>query len=215
MNNQYEIYFYHKAHGYNSLDIFIDGQLVDNKKGKYTWRGSDGKHQIRITQVKMHQSKWYWITSPVFFLLGVLAYDLEGFDDKTPFYAVYEANILVDKDMIVKVSLKDINKHKGESKEGYEYKIKVDFPEEANIEVTKEEFVATKKERVKWFLTHAALLSVVFSFVMFIGVGVGISSLKTDGEIFVAMLSLLISAGVMVGWIFIIYKMYRYSQGKY
>jgi len=148
-------------------------------------------------------------------LFGVLAYDIEGFDDKTPFYAVYEANILIDKDMTVNVSIKDINSHKGESEEGYEYKIKVDFPEEANIEVIKEEFVATKKERVKWFLNHFVLLSVVFSFMMLIGVAVGISNLKTDGDIFFAMLSLLISAGVMEGWIFIIYKLYKHSQGKY
>jgi len=85
MDKQYEICFYYKAHGYNSLDIFIDGRLVDNKKGKYIWRGSHGTHHIRIAQVKMHQSKWYWLTSPLLFILGVLAYDIEGFDDKTLF----------------------------------------------------------------------------------------------------------------------------------
>ena len=201
MDSQYEICFYHKAHGYNPLNIFIDGQLIENKKGKYLWRGH-GTHQIRIVQVKMHQSKWYWITSPLLFILGVLAYDIEGFDDKTPYYAVYEANILVDRDMAVNVSIKDINKHKGESEEGYEYKIIVDFPEEANVEVIKEEFIATKQERIKWFLTHTVLLSVLFCFLMLIGVGVGISMLETDGDKFVAILSLLISAGVMVTWVF-------------
>jgi len=95
------------------------------------------------------------------------------------FYAIYESNILVNNDMTVNIFLKDINKHKGVSEEGYEYMIQVDLPEEAKVKVIREEFMATKKERVEWFLTHAVLLTVLCSLLVFIGVSVGISILET------------------------------------
>src|SRR5690554_5631688 len=127
-----------------------------------------GMHRIKIEQVKIFKSKGYWITAPITFILGVLAAYIQNFYDNTHLYAIYEAVMFVDDDLEITVSLTDINRHKGESEKGFEYKIIVDLSREDKIEVIKNEFTVTKKERILWFLMHFTLYSLLFGFVVFL-----------------------------------------------
>lgn len=213
MNTQYEILYFIKTCGSETLSIFVDGKPIYKQNSKYSWSGNSGKHRIRIEQVKMFKAKWYWVSAPLMFLLGIFGGDIV-FDGKTPFYALYEVNIFVYKNMEVNVNLLDIERYRYE-KQGFNYKIEVNFPREVTIEVLRDEFTATKKERIKWFLLHTVLFSLLFGFIIFVGIRVGISSLKIGVGISGAIFSWFLSAMCIIGWIYLIYKLYRYSNTKY
>lgn len=214
MNEKYEICFYTEAHSTERLNIFIDNNPIHNKGEKYIWKGCGGKHRLRVEQVKMFKSKWYLVSAPAMFLLSMLAYEAE-FDGKTPFYAVYEADIIVDKSMNIKVSLSDINKYRDVSEQGIEYKIEVNFPKETTVNVIEDKIFATKKERTAWFLMHSILFSLLFGFMIFVAIGVGFSSLNVGVGISGAIFSWILAAILISGWIFMMWKLYKHSKGEY
>jgi hypothetical protein len=211
---QHEIRFYIKTPESKTLSIFVDGKLLYKQNGKYTWNCNDGNHRLRIEQDKMFKFKWFWVYAPLMFLMGIISGDFET-DGKTPFYAIYDADIFIDKNMEVNVVLIDTYRYTDVSKQALEYKIKVIFLEEVNINIVKDEFSATKKERIKWFLMNSSLISLIVGFIVFVGIGAGISSLRIGVGISGAILSWIISSVFIGIWIFFIYKLYRHSNGRY
>jgi hypothetical protein len=211
---QHEIRFYIKTPESKTLSIFVDGKLLCKQNGKYIWSCNEGNHRLRIEQDKMFKFKWFWLYAPLMFLMGIISGDFET-DGKTPFYAVYDADISIDKNMEVNVVLSDIYRYTDASKQNLEYKINVILLKEVNINILNDEFTATKKERIKWFFMNTALISLLIGFIVFVGIGAGISSLSIGVGISGAIFSWLISAIFIGVWIFFIYKLYRHSNGNY
>lgn len=214
MNMQYEIRFYIKTPYSKTVSIFVDEQPLHKQNGKYIWSCDGANHKLRIEQDRIFKSKWYWVSAPLIFLMGIISYDAQT-DGKTPFYAVYEANIFIDKNMEGNITLFDIYRYTDVSKQDWEYKIKVEFSKEVNLIVVKDEFLATKKQRVSWFVMNAVLHSLLIGFVVFICISLGIKSLSAGGSIGDNIFLWLISAILILLWIFITYKIYRHSKGEY
>ena len=214
MNMQYDIRFYIKTPYSKTVSIFVDGKPLHKLNGKYIWSCNGGNHKLRIEQDRMFQSKWYWVYAPLIFLMGMISYDAQT-DGKTPFYAVYEADIFIDKNMEGNITLFDTYRYTDVSKQDLEYKIKVDFSEEVNIKVVNDEFSATKKQRISWFVMNTVLHSLLIGFVLFICIGVGIRSISAGDSIGDNIFIWFISAVLIGVWIFIVYKIYRHSKGKY
>ena len=214
MNIQYEIRFYIKTPESKKLSIFVDGKPLNKQNGKYIWTCNGGQHKLKVEEDKMFKSKWFWIYAPLVFLMGIIAGDFET-DGKTPFYAVYEADVFIDNNEEVNISLFDTYRYTDVSKQDLEYKIKVNFPKEVKLKVINDKFSATKKEQVKWFLMNTFLISLLIGFIVVVGIGAGISSLTIGLGLSGAIFLWLISAIFIIVWIIFIYKLYRHSKGKY
>jgi len=214
VNIQYEIRFYIKTPESKTLSIIVDGKHLNKHNGKYIWTCNGGKHRLRIEQDKMFKSKWFWIVAPLVFLMGIIAGDFET-DGKTAFYAVYEADVFIDKNVEVNISLFDTYRYTDVSKQDLEYKIKVNFLKEVNFNIVNDKFSATKKEKVKWFLMNTFLISLLIGLTVVVGIGTGISSLTIGFGLSGAIFSWSISAIFIVIWIFFIYKLYRHSKGEF
>ena len=214
MNIQYEIRFYIKTPESQTLSIFVDGKNLNKHNDKYIWTCNAGKHRLRIEEDKMFKSKWFWVYAPLIFLMGIITGDFET-DGKTPFYAVYEADIFIDKNVEVNISLFDTYRYTDVSKQALEYKIKVNFSEEVNFNIVNDKFSATKKEQVKWFLMNTFLISLLIGLIVVIGIGAGFSSLTIGFGLIGAIFSWFISGIFIVVWIFLIYKFYKNSKGEF
>lgn len=211
MNLQHKICLCTKTTNFEKLNFFVDNIPIRVNNSEYIWLGDTGKHTIRIEQYKIIKSKYYHILCPIYFFLSLFSGDSE-FDGKTPFYAVYEAEISVDKDIEIHVELYDVNRNIKKSKQGFCYKVDVDFPKETEAIVIKNEFTATPQEKKRWFVYYAALWTIVFTFSICIFILAGINSLKKGigilGTIFCGFLSCL----SIVGWISFIYRYYKWSN---
>jgi hypothetical protein len=214
VNIQYEIRFYIKTPESKTLTILVDGKLLNKHKGKYIWTCNGGNHRLRIEQDKMFKYKWFWIYAPLIFLMGIIGGDFET-DGKTPFYAAYEADVFIDKNLEVNISLFDTYRYTDVSKQDLEYKIKVNFSEEVNFNIVNDKFSVTKKEQVKWFLMNTFLISLLIGLIVFVGIGAGFSSLTIGAGLSGAIFSWFISAIFIVIWIFFVYKLYRNSKGEF
>jgi hypothetical protein len=211
---QYEIRFYFKTPESKTLTILVDGKHLNKQNGKYIWTCNGGKHRLRIEEDKMFKCKCFWIHAPLVFLMGIIAGDFET-DGKTPFYAVYEADVFIDKNLEVSISLFDTYKYTDLSKQALEYKIKVNFLEKVKFNIVNDKFSATKKEQVKWFLMNTFLISLLIGLIVVIGIGAGFSSLTIGVGLSGAIFSWFISGIFIVVWIFLIYKLYRHSKGEF
>ncbi len=138
---QVEVSFYVKTCDLETLNIFIDDSPVYGEKDRYIWHGSNGTHKIRIEQVKMFRSKWFWIVAPLIFII----FEGDAVDGRTPFYAVYEAEIDIETNITVNVNLVDINSYLDRSKQGFKYRLEVYFPQGTDFKLMKNEFTATQK----------------------------------------------------------------------
>ncbi len=210
MDMQFEISFYIKTPKEETISIFVDGKPLYKEKDKYIWNCDGGNHRLRIEQDKMFKSKWYWISAPLVFLMGIYVGDFV-IDGKTPFYAIYEADILVDKNMLINITLFDIYRYTDVSQQGLEYKIKVDFSKEVALKIVKDEFSSTKKQRLIWFLMNTVLCSLFFGFFAFIFMTLSIRSVSIGNAIFLWSICAIFTAV----WIFFVYRFYRHSRRKY
>lgn len=213
MNPQYKVCLMTKTTNFEKLKVFIDNKSVNGNGSKYIWYGDIGNHSIRIEQDKMIKSKYYWMLCPIVFLLSLLTGDGE-LDGRTPFYAVYEAEIYVDKDIEINVLLYDVNRNMKKSKRYIYYKFEVDFPRGLELKVIRNEITAKPKERKRWFLYNSALWSVIFAALIGFSIFTGINSYK-DGNGLIGMilcwgLAFLFTAG----WIAIVYRYYRSSNAE-
>lgn len=210
MNIQYKVCVWQKISNFEKLNVFIDNEPIQSQKSKYVWCGDAGNHIVRIEQYKMMKSKYYWLFFPLVFLLSVLSGDGE-FDGKTPFYAVYEAEIYIDKDIQIEVVVQDRNMSMKKSKHGFQYEIKVKFSVEPELKVIKNEFTATPQEKKRWLVFHISLWSIMFTFLTGLFIISGINSVYKIGTIFCGFLTCL----SIVGWFFFINRFYKHSKGVF
>lgn len=202
MDSKYEISFSVSTNSLETITIYVDNIKLDSKSNEYIWKGSKGIHQIRIEQDKMFKSKWYWINAPLFFLFGMLGSEII-FDGKTPYYYYYEAETYINKNMKIYISLSDINKCKEKSKQDMIYDINVIYPEDTIVNVIRSELTASPKEKIKWFLGISLPMTLLFAFILFIC----FSSIKDLS--FSSIFLLGVAVLLIIGWVIIIYKMYK------
>lgn len=209
MTSQHKVCFNIKP-TLGEVNIFIDNKPLQINNSKYTWSGDTGNHTLRIEQDKIIKFKHYWVLFPVMILLSLVSGDGET-DGKTPFYAVYEADIYMDKDIEISVNLYDVNRHMKKSKQGLCYKFDVEFSKETEVKAFKKDFTATPKEKKRWFLFHAILFSILFVFLICMFIFAGLNSIGIIGVILSGTLAFLSS----IGWIFFIHRFYKQSNREY
>jgi hypothetical protein len=116
----------------------------------------------------------------------------------------------MDKDIEIIVNLYDVNKNMKKSKQGLYYNFDVAVSTETEVSVLENDFTATPKDKKRWFLFHATLFSILFSFLIYLFILAGLNNISVTGTIFCGVLTCL----SIVGWIFFIFIFYKRSYIK-
>jgi hypothetical protein len=187
-----------------NLNIFINSVQISKHSGKLITSLPNGVYRVRVEQKKIVQSKRFFRAAMAKLFDRFYTAGLE-IDGESPLYAVLEADMLVDRDIVIKIGLCD-------SKGGA--RVEIGAPAETGFKMIRSEFTATKKERRKWFMLHALLCSAFFFFGLPVFIGAGFSSLSGATGIAGALFSWLFSAFAIFAWAFVVLKIYRRSISR-
>ncbi|MDV4152718.1 hypothetical protein R0131_17965 [Clostridium sp. AL.422] len=169
--NIYNIKIFNKTNIFKDDDyikVFIDGVEIKNIKSIFSHRANEGKHILRIEQERKYRNKYSYALIPLYILdLSLL--------DKSPFYAVYETELYLDRDIDVFVTLNRVYLKPKRFIKIINCKFSVVYSSEVEIHLLKNDFIASDKERRHWLIMNtifitlpSSLLISLFSFLIFI-----------------------------------------------
>lgn len=213
-NIERQIYFNINNLSPKEINIFVDDKPVSIENYKYIWKGKEGNHIIRIEQPKLLKSKWFWLSAPLVYFLGMFSGYTEV-DGKTPCYAMYEADIFINKDIEVNVNLQNICNYKNKSTNENEYMVKVIFPDKIEVNVIRAEFTATKREKLRWFLASMILYTITFAFILFITISSIIRNSRNGNVVRGAVVEWILSIALIIAWGYIVYKLWQQAKVKH
>lgn len=169
--NIYNIKIFNKTNifkGDDYIKVFIDGVEIKNIKSTFSHRVIEGKHILRIEQERIYRNKYSYALIPLYLLdLSLL--------DKSPFYAVYETEFYLDKDIDMTITLNRVSLKPKRFINIINCRFNVIFNSELERYLIKDEFIATDKERKQWLILSIIFITLpviflisLFSFFIFI-----------------------------------------------
>lgn len=169
--NIYNIKIFNKTNifkGDDYIKVFIDGVEIKNIKSTFSHRVIEGKHILRIEQERIYRNKYSYALIPLYLLdLSLL--------DKSPFYAVYETEFYLDKDIDMTITLNRVFLKPKRFINIINCRFNVIFNSELERYLIKDEFIATDKERKQWLILSIIFITLpviflisLFSFFIFI-----------------------------------------------
>ena len=151
----YTIRILHKINRFKDCDdikVFIDGVEIKKRKNAFSYIACEGNHILRIEQVRYYKIKYSYVLIPFYFFDSSLL-------DKSPFYAIYETEFYLDKDININVTLdKEYIKPKKLIKIK-KCRFNVVFENGVENHLLKNDFIATEKERKHWLLLNTIVIT--------------------------------------------------------
>ena len=160
MSNNFNITILNKTKAledYDGIKVFIDGFEIKPRKESFNYTTSKGVHTLRIEQKKLYKNKYSYVLAPIYLILIFISGN-PSILDFSPLYAKYEAEIYLDKDINIDVSLNKNSKRDGRFKKVIRYYLDVIFNNDIERNVLKNEFLATTEEKIRWFIVNSVLL---------------------------------------------------------
>lgn len=107
MLNNYKINIFHKIRSnedFQRIKVFVDNEEIKFKNNYTTYITTEGIHKLRIEQVKIYKSKFFYILLPLYIILSFLSGDLSLLEN-SPFYAIYESEFYLNKNTDINVRI--------------------------------------------------------------------------------------------------------------
>ena len=208
----YTIRILHKINRFKDCDdikVFIDGVEIRKKKNTFSHMVCEGKHILRIEQARFYKSKYSYVLTPFYF------FDISLLDN-SPFYAIYETEFYLDKDININVTL---DKEYIKPKRFIKIKncsFNVVFENGVKNHLLKSDFIANEKERKHWLVLNIIVITLPIALLICLFSILTIKSIKICEPIIMPIFLITIVIILILALIFLMSNCYaNYKNNKY
>ena len=187
MLNNYKINIFHKIRGnedFQRIKVFVDNEEIKSKNNYTNYITTEGVHKLRIEQVKIYKNKFFYILLPLYIILSFISGDLSLLEN-SPFYAIYEAEFYLNKNVDINVTIKKNIKNVSKFGKVILYDLNIIFNNDIKVKIIRDEIVTTTKDRKRWLVFNiiAGILPITLLIILF-GI-LTINSISNQSSIFI------------------------------
>ena len=219
MLNNYKINIFHKIRGnedFQRIKVFVDNEEIKSKNNYTNYITTEGVHKLRIEQVKIYKNKFFYILLPLYIILSFISGDLSLLEN-SPFYAIYEAEFYLNKNVDINVTIKKNIKNVSKFGKVILYDLNIIFNNDIKVKIIRDEIVTTTKDRKRWLVFNiiAGILPITLLIILF-GI-LTINSISNQSSIFISIFWIVLVVILITILIFIVsnyYKIFKYENKK-
>lgn len=219
MLNNYKINIFHKIRSnedFQRIKVFVDNEEIKFKNNYTTYITTEGIHKLRIEQVKIYKSKFFYILLPLYIILSFLSGDLSLLEN-SPFYAIYESEFYLNKNTDINVRINKNIRNIWKFGKIILYNLNIIFSNDIKVKIIRDDIVTTTKDRKRWLVFNiiAGILPITLLIILF--GSLTINSINNQSSIFVSIFWIVLVVILITSLIFIVstyYKIFKYENKK-
>ena len=193
----------------DDIKVFIDGVEIKKRKDTFVHMACEGKHTLRIEEVRYYKNKYSYALIPFYFFDTSLL-------DKSPFYAVYETEFYLDKDIDITVTFDKEYIEPERFVKIMNCSFNVVFDNGVENHLLKNDFIASNKERKHWLVLNIIVITLPITLLICLFSIFAIKSIKLCEPIFRSIFVICMIIILIVALIFLINNYYaNYKNDKY